>query len=383
MNDIVYLDNAATTFPKPLNVSACLCNCCDKYANPGRSSHVLSVNSAKAVYSCREIICSLFHFQHPENVVFTYNTTYALNLAIFGLCPKEGEILISNLEHNSVFRPVHALSQNSGGKISYKVFDALSDDESILSDFENAISKKTVLAVITACSNVTGKLLPIEKLGEICRRKNIGLIIDAAQLAGIVPINLERQYFSAVCFAGHKSLYGIMGSGFCIFSENVNPETIIFGGNGTSSLSPLQSQSFLPEKLESGTLGVIPIVSLREGIKHIICTGEKEICDKVRHLSSFLTSKLIDMDGITVVGHCKNKTGTVLFNVKDKNSEYVSSLLAQEGICTRGGFHCAALAHTSLGTAKTGGGVRASFSHFNSEKDVVALTDALYKIVKD
>lgn len=383
MNDIIYLDNAATTYPKPKNVSAFLCKCCDRYGNPGRSSHFLSLNSAKAVFSCREIICSLFNFQNPENVVFTYNTTYALNMAIFGLCPDKGEILISNLEHNSVLRPVHELSQKSKGNISYKVFDALGNDEDVVKSFENTISPDTVMAVITACSNVTGKLLPVRKIGTVCKQKGIKLIIDAAQSAGIVPEDLQKQYFDAFCCAGHKSLYGIMGSGFCIFSKESQPKTLIFGGNGTASLSETQTTSLLPERLESGTLGVIPIACLYEGIKHIVCTGQQEIYEKCKTLSTLLTENLKNMPNISVIGECDNKTGTVLFNIRNKNSEKVCSLLSQKGICTRGGYHCASIAHKALGTAVDGGGVRASFSHFNSGADVKALTDALYEISKE
>lgn len=382
MSDIVYLDNAATTYPKPRNVSACLCSCCEKYGNPGRSSHFLSLNSAKAVFSCREIICSLFNYSHPENVIFTYNTTYALNMAIFGLCPCMGEIIISNLEHNSVLRPIHAICEKSSGKLSYKVFDALGEDTDTVTNFINSLTSKTVLAVITASSNVTGKILPIEQIGSICRQKGIKLIIDAAQSAGIIPLDLQKQYFSAVCFAGHKSLYGIMGSGFCIFSDTENPHCLIFGGNGTASLIPTQSGVVLPEKLESGTLGVIPIVALREGIKHIVCTGEKEIKEKCCYLSQKLSQNLANMEKVHVIGSCRNKTGTVLFNIAGLNSEEVCSLLSQKGICTRGGFHCASLAHKALGTVDDGGGVRASFSHFNCETDVTTLTDELYKIAK-
>ncbi|MBP3579978.1 MAG: aminotransferase class V-fold PLP-dependent enzyme [Clostridia bacterium] len=381
MSDIIYLDNAATTLPKPQNVASVLCSCCNKYGNPGRSSHVLSMNSTRLVYSCREIICSLFNYSHPENVIFTYNTTYALNIAIFGLCPDNGEIIISNLEHNSVLRPVHALCEKSQGKLTYKVFDALESDEKCVSSFLNCISGKTRLAVISSCSNVTGKLIPIHKISEICRQKGIKLIIDAAQSAGIVPLDLSTLYFSAVCCAGHKSLYGVMGSGFCIFSHIENPEAFIVGGNGTQSLSPLQN-GILPEKLESGTLGVIPICTLREGIKHILCVGQEEIYSRCRKLSETLTLSLKNIPGISVIGECENKVGTVLFNVNNKSSESVSQALSRKGICTRGGFHCSLLAHKALGTENTGG-VRASFSHFNTEKDVEILINELYNITRN
>ncbi len=381
MNELVYLDNAATTYPKPRNVAAVLPYSLYNYGNPGRSSHSLSQSSAKLIYSCREIICSLFNYQFPENVVFTYNTTYALNMAINGLCPKEGNIIISNMEHNSVLRPVNALCQKSAGSLRYSVFDCLGSEEEILSSFASTVTPDTSLAVISGCSNVTGKLLPTEKIGEICRAKGIKLILDMAQNAGIAPIDLSRQYFSAACFAGHKSLYGIMGSGFCIFAQNENPDSFIYGGNGTHSLSREQN-GLLPERLESGTVGVPSIAALREGIKHVIITGTDSILGSVTNLSTFLTDNLENMKNITVIGKCDKKVGTVLFNVTELDSERVSSLLSEKGICTRGGFHCSGLCHTSLGTVESGGGVRASFSHFNSKEDVTRLTDALWEIVK-
>ncbi len=376
MTSPVYLDNAATTYPKPKNVKAVLCSCLDTLGNPGRSSHALSLNSAKLMFSCRELICSLFNFDHPENVIFTYNTTYALNMAIYGLFDGNGEIIISNLEHNSVLRPVHAICERSKQLCSYKAFNALGSDNDVVESFNNSLSDATVLAVVTACSNVTGKLLPIRQIGEICRKRGIKLIIDAAQSAGIVPLDLQNQHFSAVCFAGHKSLYGIMGSGFCIFAEGENPKAHILGGNGTMSLSPTQD-GVLPERLESGTAGVVAIAALREGIKHIICVGQEQIYDVCSSLSEILTQRLKNMANIRIIGECENKVGTVLFNVEGYDSENVAAFLSQKGICVRGGFHCSALAHASLGTTETGGAVRASFSHFNTQKDVDAITDAL------
>lgn len=381
MSSLVYLDNAATTYPKPKNVVSSLPYSLYNYGNPGRSSHSLSQSSSRLIYSTREIICRLFNFHRPENVVFTYNTTYALNLAINGLCPKSGNIVISNMEHNSVLRPVYALCQSSGGTLSHSVFNGLGSDDEVTAAFLKALSPNTALAVVSACSNVTGKLLPIKEIGSICKSRGIKLIFDMAQNAGIVPIDLDSLYFTAACFAGHKSLYGIMGSGFCIFADNTVPESFIFGGNGTHSLTPEQTGP-LPERLEAGTLGVPSIAALREGIKHVLITGTDEIFPTVIHLSSLLTQKLENMSGVSVIGKCDKKVGTVLFNIKGTDSETVSSLLSDKGICTRGGFHCSGLCHASLGTINDGGGVRASFSHFNTPKDITRLTDAVWEIVK-
>ena len=367
MKSVIYLDNAATSWPKPKSVINAVNESLIRCGNPGRSGHELSLYSMKAVYSCREVICSFFGFNYPENVIFTYNTTYALNLAIKGLMENEGEIVISNLEHNSVIRPVKELERQKDG-ISVKIFDALCDNESILKNLEDSLSDKTKLCVITMCSNVTGKIMPYKEIGEICRRKGIKLIFDAAQLAGLYPIDLSSFYFSAVCFAGHKSLYGIMGSGFCIFSKNVEPKCIIQGGNGTMSISTFQSGD-LPERLESGTVGVPGIIALNEGIKHILLYGQENIFEKCSLLEKRLTDGLSEMKNITIYGKTKNKVSTVLFNVRKLHSEETAALLSSDGFCVRAGLHCAPLCHKALGTCETGA-VRTSISHFNTGEEI-------------
>lgn len=374
---IIYLDNAATSYPKPKNVINAVNDSLLRCGNPGRSGHELSIYSAKAIYCCRELICSFFNFNHPENIVFTYNTTYALNMAIKGLCHDNDEIIISNLEHNSVLRPVADLSACSNGT-KYKVFDALGPDDKIITEFENAITNATKAAVITMCSNVIGKILPYKRIAEICKKRGIKLILDAAQCAGLIPIDLSSFYFSAICFAGHKSLCGIMGTGFCIFSPDIDPIPIIQGGNGVESVSVLQTGE-LPEKLEAGTVGVPGIIALGEGIKHVLSIGQNHIMEKCAYLESRLTSALSEIEGVTVYGKCKDKVSTVLFNVNGFFSEETAFLLSQKGICVRAGLHCAPLCHKALGTIDTGA-VRASISHFNSGEDIDSLIGEIKKI---
>lgn len=377
MSRLIYLDNAATSYPKPVNVINAVNDSLMRCGNPGRSGHELSIYSAKAVYTCRETICSFFNFGYPENIVFTYNTTYALNMAIKGLVSDGDEIVISNLEHNSVLRPVFELSKEERN-ISHKTFNALGTDEKILLDFRNTLSEKTKLCVITMCSNVTGKILPYKEIGEICKEKGIKLIFDAAQCAGLIPIDLSSLYFSAVCFAGHKSLYGIMGSGFCIFSKGIEPISIIQGGNGVESILPYQS-GLLPERLEAGTVGVPGIIALDEGLRHIMQVGLNHIYDKCSYLESRLTKALSETSGVTLYGKTANKVSTVLFNIDGIPSEDAASLLSSRGICVRAGLHCSPLAHKALGTQQLGA-VRASISHFNSGEDIDALTKEIKNI---
>ena len=379
MKNLIYLDNAATSWPKPKNVINAVNDCLFRCGNPGRSGHELSLYSMNAVYSCREAICSFFKFNHPENVIFTYNTTYALNLAIRGLMDNEGEIVISNLEHNSVIRPVKELERRNNG-ITVKTFDAHCDDDAVIDNFENAISDKTKLCVITMCSNVTGKIMPFKEIGEVCKRKNIKLIFDAAQLAGLYSIDLSSFYFSAVCFAGHKSLYGIMGTGFCIFSPSEEPEAVIQGGNGAYSISPFHDMP-LPERLEAGTVGVPGIIALKEGIKHIILYGQTAICEKSSHLENRITDALSEIKNVTVYGKAKNNVSTILFNIDGLHSEETAMLLSQNSICVRAGLHCAPLCHKALGTID-GGAVRVSLSHFNSGEEVDIFLRNVQEIAK-
>ena len=378
MNSVIYLDNAATSYPKPQNVIRAVTDSLFRCGNPGRSSHSLSLYSARAVFDCREAICSYFNFNHPENVVFTYNTTYALNMAIKGLIT-EGEIVVSNYEHNSVLRPAGQLARERED-VSLSVFDIGKDDEETVRNFSGSLSEKTSLCVITLCSNVTGRILPYRRISEICRARGIKLIFDAAQYAGLMPLDLSSLYFSAVCFAGHKSLCGIMGCGFCIFSPDTEPDSIIQGGNGVESASPIQSGP-LPERLESGPVGVPGIIALREGLRHIGGVGRNEIMQKCSYLEKRLTDGLMNVGGITVYGRCENKVSTVLFCVDKIPSEQVSAYLSSEGICVRGGLHCAPLAHKALGTFENGA-VRASVSHFNSGKDIDVFLSEIQKITK-
>lgn len=380
MKKLVYLDNAATTFPKPQGVFRAVNDALSFCGNPGRGGHSLSIYSAKKVYSCRERICSLFNFDCPENVVFTYNTTYALNMAIRGLFCGKGEILISNLEHNSTLRPIFAM-QKENENIKYKTFDALSgNDDDIVKSFEGAVSEKTRMAVVTMCSNVTGRILPYGRISKICEKKNITLILDGAQCAGCVKIDLSRLYFSAVCFAGHKSLYGITGTGFCIFGKGANPRDILQGGNGVESASPYQ-EGPLPERLEVGTLGVVGICALDEGIRHIQRVGEECIFEKCSYFERKLCDSLCEMKNVSILGRTEKKVATLLFNVESIPSERVASLLNERGICVRAGLHCAPLAHSSLGTLSTGA-VRTSISHFNTSSDIDYFVDSLFKIQK-
>ncbi len=377
---MIYLDNAATTFPKPEAVYREAELCARRWCgNPGRSSHKLSVASARAIYSCREEIAELFGGK-PENVVFTLNATYALNLAINALYRPGGEILISGIEHNAVLRPVAALKD-----CRYSIFDAVGGDDAVMKSLTDHLTAKTSLVVCNHVSNICGITLPVEKIGALCERRGIRFIIDASQSAGIKKLDINRCRADVICAPGHKGLYGLQGSGFALFSGKcgdvaANLPEFIFGGNGVNSLESVMPD-FLPERFEAGTLPTPAIAGLKEGIAEVKKIGVGVIDEYESELAGKLRDMLMNTPGVTVYAReCTG--GTVLFNLNDVPSERVSEMLDREGICVRSGFHCCPLAHKQLETGKNGA-VRASFSIFNRMKEVSAFVSALGKIKAD
>ncbi len=370
---MIYLDNAATTFPKPKSVMAAVHDTIRLYGgNPGRSSHYLSRRAAGIVYETREEIASLFGGQ-PENVVFTLNATYALNIAINALRKKGGLVLISNFEHNAVLRPVAA-----GGE--YEVFDASGSDDEVISAFTSALSFKPSLVVCNHISNLCGKILPVERIGRICYDNGIPFIIDASQSAGRRSVSLRDTFADAVCAPGHKGLYGTQGSGFVIFADKYRDSAsglfpFVHGGNGVNSLEPFMPD-FLPERYEGGTLPTPAIAALGAGIKEVKRIGLQNIEYVENALGRRLTEGLKEIEGVTVYGDYGG--GTVLFNVDGVQSEAVAHQLDRNGIFVRAGYHCCPLGHSTLKTPQ-GGAVRASFSVYNTKYDIDRLLLSLYK----
>lgn len=368
MKKYIYFDNAATTVAKPETVIRATALALERYGNPGRSGHDLSVSAARDVYACRESICRLFGFDKPERVVFTSNATHALNIAIKGYAVNNSHILISNLEHNSVIRPVHALSLEKEKGITYSIFDALGSDSDVVYDFSSKIRPNTRMAVVTLASNVCGKILPLEKISAVCRRRGIRLICDASQAAGSVPINVKSLGADVICFPGHKSLYGPQGTGGIIFRSNDDPKTIIEGGNGVNSADRNMSGN-LPEKLEAGTVNTPGICGLNAGISYVSRIGINEIFERNTSLVNKLSENLKNIDGVSVYGECNIRTPTIVFNKSGSSSEELAQALADRKICVRGGFHCSPIAHASLATGKYGA-VRASLSFGNTVQEI-------------
>lgn len=372
---MINFDNSATTFPMPEAVAKAVYTAIKRYGgNAGRSGHSLSIMTAGKVFEVREALSQLFDAK-PENVVFTLNCTHALNLAIKGTLKAGDHCIISSLEHNSVSRPVYAMSRRSG--VTFSVLEVIDDDEQTLDRLKRLIRDNTKAIAMTICSNVTGKILPYKLIGELCRRRGIVYIADAAQAAGVIPLSMSDG-FDFLCMSGHKGLYGPTGTGVLISSERFPLSTIIEGGTGTTSLE-LEQTGGLPEQLESGTLNSVGIIGLGAGINFVKEKGMQKIYDHEMRLTNAFFQGLAEMKDITVLRGSGNYSAVVSFNKNGFHSDELAEYLSDRGIFLRGGYHCSALAHKYLKTEKTGA-VRFSPSVMNTKDDVKKLLFELRRI---
>ena len=372
---MIYFDNAATTFPKPLKVKNAALNAITKFGgNPGRSGHDMSLKVAQEVYKSRSLVADFFEAK-PENVVFTLNCTHALNYAIKGIMQNGGHIIISSLEHNSVSRPVYALSKKNK---SYSIAKVEIDDEKTIRNFEKLITPRTKAIVCTIASNVTGQILPYKKIAALCKKHNLCYIADGAQACGVIPLKMSDG-FNFLCTAGHKSLYGTTGTGILISDGKYKLSSIIEGGTGATS-SELEQTNILPEMLESGTLNTVGIISLGAGIQFINELTVPRILKHEVSLCNYFINGIKDIKVIKIYrSDSANYVPIVSFSIDDMTSTEVSSILNTAGFALRSGLHCAIVAHKSIGTAEYGT-VRFAPSIFNTEQEVSLLIRNIKKI---
>lgn len=377
--NLCYLDNAATTFPKPRAVINEVRVCLEKYSgNAARSSHKLSLAAANKVYDCREELAALINLPHSENISFLPSCTFAASLVIKGLAGIGDHILISDCEHNCIWRPLEKLRREE--KITYDVFPALSlenpTDSAILSEIKSKIKPTTRLLFCTHQSNICSFTLPVKKIGELCKKHNILFALDAAQSIGHVPIDMEDMNINYLIAPGHKGLYGPQGCGFLAINSDILPDTLVEGGNGIYSLSP-EMPNFLPERYESGTLPLPAIAGLCEGVREVKKIGISAVSEHERKLFRRLRDGILSIEGTTVYKPM-HEGSTLLFNLSNYGSEEAAALFDASGICLRSGFHCAALAHRAMKTDSCGA-LRASFGIFNTERDADRLINAISK----
>lgn len=376
---MIYLDNAATSFPKPPEVIEAVRNAMVFYgANPGRSGYDLSVKSAEMVYQARSDLNVFFNGYGSENVSFFNNCTYALNMAIKGIVKSGEHIIISSLEHNSVLRPLYDLKMS--GIADFTVFNADEKEDDMLENFRKSFRKNTRLCVVTSVSNVFGNILPLEKLSAIAHEKDALFFVDGAQGAGVVDIDMKAMGIDCLCIPGHKGLLGPMGTG-ALLHKNLSFSPIIQGGTGTASFAYTQPDSY-PERLESGTLNVPGICGLKKGVEVVKGIGVQRIFAKESALCEELFYGLKDIKNVELYRENYDRKGfapIVSFNLKNFHSEYVSSLLNDNGFAVRGGYHCSPLAHKFYGTEKVGA-VRVSPSFKTDKKDIKKLLNLIRKI---
>lgn len=371
---IVNFDNAATTFPKPVAVKKAAVAAMEQLTSPGRGGHPLGMKTSEMVYSAREAAADFFGGE-PENVVFTLNCTLALNMAIQGIMKNGGHLIISGMEHNSAARPAAKLAES--GRIKLSVAKVFPEAEKTIESFRSLIRSDTKAIVCTIASNVTGQIMPIEELGRLCKSRNIALIADAAQASGIIDVKLS-QGINIICTAGHKGLYGITGTGLLISDGKFHIEPIIQGGTGSGSKN-LEQPALLPEALESGTVGAVGIMSVRAGIEFIRKIGINRIFSHEDRICRRFIRELEKNPKITIYrSENARYVPIVSFNIEGISSETAASALAREGFCLRAGYHCAALAHSALGTEN--GTVRFSPSIFSREEDAVRLANLINKL---
>lgn len=377
---MIYLDNAATTFPKPSSVTAEVQRCIQQYCgNPGRGSHRLAMAAAEKIYACREAAASFFGTSGAEQVVFTLNTTYALNFAIKSVLRPGDHVLIGNMEHNAVFRPIHKLAEE--GVIRYDVFDTREGADQIAAVLAAGVRKNTRAVICAHMPNLANHAVPVGEIGKFCRSRNLCLILDGAQSAGILPIHMQQMGVDILCVPGHKGLYGPQGCGMLIFCGDrfSHGSTLIEGGSGVQSRLAAMPQE-LPEHFEAGTLPTPAIAGLLEGIRFVQRTGVETIHRRECALWQQLRDDLSEMPGVHLYG---TVPGPILcLNAEGISGEKMAEELNGAGICVRAGYHCAPMGHRVLGTEESGA-VRISLGAMNTEREIRRCTDAVARILRN
>lgn len=378
---MIYLDNAATSFPKPENVYTSMEKCLRTYcANPGRGSHSMSIKSSLAINDVREKIASLLQTRDSLNICFTKNATEALNIAILG-CLKEGDHVITTcMEHNSVLRPLKTMEKYGGIRLTIIDADGLGRVDPFM--IKKHINKKTRLIVCTLSSNVNGIIMPIHEISKVAESKEILFLLDASQGLGSVELDIGKMYLSMVAFPGHKGLMGPQGTGCLYVSNGVRLNPLMSGGTGSKSEFLLQPD-LMPDRFESGTLNTPGIVGLGAGVEFIAQTGLSEIKKKKDEMIKRLQDGLLQNRSIKVYSpqNVNENSGIVAFSVRDTDSSEISVLLDRKyGIECRSGLHCAPLAHKHFGTGKTGM-IRLSVGYFNTNTDIDNTISAINRII--
>lgn len=381
MKDLIYLDNGATSYPKPAEVYSFMDQFYRQFGvNPGRSGFDLCMEVGEIVENTRRQLTKFFNGQNPDRLCFSYNSTDALNLIIFGMLQKGDHAVSTTIEHNSVLRPLYHLEKFQGVEVDYISFDSkgfLNPD-----DFPKTFKKNTKLVIVNHASNVIGTVQPIKEIGRHCRERGIPLAIDASQSTGKIPIDIEALNVDVVAFTGHKSLMGPTGIGGLYVSEGIDIRHTRAGGTGVRSAVRTHLEEY-PYRLEYGTLNTVGVAGLYAGVKWVENQGLENIHAHEMRLNTLLRDGLQDADGVTL--YCQDDLtdhiGVFLFNVDGLEALNTGTILdVDHNIACRTGLHCAPLVHEQLGTASIHGAVRFGIGPFNTEEHIRTAVKAVKEI---
>jgi len=380
----LYLDNAATSWPKPPVVAAAMLRFMQQIgANPGRSGHRLSIEAGRVIDSARESVCSLFNAPDPLRVVFGANVTEALNLVLYGFLRPGDHVITTSMEHNSMMRPLRHLEQEG---VELTVLQCRPDGTLDTSLLQPAIRRNTVLIAMMQASNVAGTLLPVAEAGRIARQNGLLMLVDSAATAGAMPIDMAESNIDLLAFTGHKSLFGPTGTGGLVIGERVDPGRIrplIRGGTGSRSEYEEQP-AFLPDKFESGTLNVAGLAGLNAGIGWLLERGVASVQAELREKTQALIDGLKRIPGVQVYGtqDARQQTACVAFNIDGLSSSEAGFRLDEEfDIQVRIGLHCAPAAHRTFSTFPAGS-VRFAPGLFTSAADIARAIAAVRQIAR-
>lgn len=373
----IYLDNAATSFPKPKQVSEAVYDfMTNNGTSSGRGAYKKAMESDFIIYECRKLIGELFNFKSPKNVIFTSNVTESINMVLRGRIKENNHVITSSLEHNAVWRTLKTLEKEKNIDISKVKCDKNGITKA--NDVEKLIKENTKLIIFTAASNVIGTIQPIKEIGEIARKNKIPFVVDGAQLCGAYKVDIEKDNIDILTFTGHKSLLGPMGTGGIVINCDYNIEPIKSGGTGGDSAYEYQV-NYYPNKLETGTLNVSGICGLRSAIKFLLKEKVENIYEKEKSLTKYALNILSNVKDIEIYGpkDWEKITPVISFNIKNKRPEDVAQILGDKyNIMVRAGLHCAPCAHEIIGTKEIGT-VRVSMGYFNEKEEIDKLAYAL------
>lgn len=384
---LIYFDNAATSFPKPRSVIEETVRCMTEYGgNAGRGTHALARAAAEKIYECRTVAAKHFGVDDPARVLFTINTTAALNTVLKGLLREGDHVLMSDIEHNAVLRPLAHLAKE--GRISTGLFPSMLGDPRrnavrICAGIAKRLKKETRMVVCTHASNLCSLTMPLREIGAFCHRHGLLFVVDGAQSAGHERIHLEEMEIDALCVPSHKGLYGPQGGGMILLGKGIAPEMLnplVEGGNGMASLE-VEMPPVFPERYEAGTLPTPVIAGLCEGIKVVEKIGLDEIAAHEKSLCCRMREVLGNTKGVRLYAP-EYEGAVLLFNLDGIHAERVGRELSERGICVRSGYHCSALGHKTLATPE-GGAVRVSFGIYNHLGEVERFGRALGEILKE